>query len=51
MLNFHFAMHTVVMTVLVISTVFLERIETFSLKVTGLEICILWILVRKGECI
>lgn len=47
----HFVMHTVVMTVLAISTVFLERMETISLKVTGLEICILWIPVRKGECI
>lgn len=47
----HFVMHTVVMTVLAISTVFLERMETTSLKVTGLEVCILWIPVRKGECI
>lgn len=47
----YFVMHTVVMTVLAISTVFLERIEAISLKVTGLEICILWIPVRKGKCI
>ena len=47
----NFAMHTVVKTVLAISIIFLERMETISLKVTCLEICILWIPVRKGECI
>lgn len=44
-------MHTVVMTVLVISTEFLERIETIRLKVTNLGIYTVWIPVRKREYI
>lgn len=38
------------MSVLV-STVFLERIDTIRLKVTDLEISILWIPIRNGKYI
>lgn len=50
MLNFHFVTYSVLMSVLV-STVFLERIDTIRLKVTDLEISILWIPIRNGKYI
>lgn len=54
MLNFHFVMHSVDMSVLVIDTVLLDtklKNKNYRLKVTDLEIRILWIFLRKQEYI